>query len=761
MALNFNTLLEGYKKKLSEGVQQGLSNVRGNLNTLSTNINMVRTNPKFAQQLPQMVGYGIKDLTSEASRSLPKPLQKPMSIAGNVTGNITQGFTGLLSAPFTNQTPYQKLSNVAEGIGQVALPGKTLGFATIGTGFNALGNMVTQRRLPTLDELGQEFNKQQMESGKTALIYELTGKALKGPFDKIFGPTLRNANQFISQGIRLGGPILQNPYYRAVAKRLVIDIVRSGQELGIPSAILGFIDSDKQNFEDRLVEGLHSYVSGVGQGMAFKTGEQTLKIAPKQFLDRVIKPAIDKYRALTPQQQQGGYLKPDEFFPEYGKSQYKNIAQDDLNRTRNIIMKKLSNPNLSLTEQNQYRKVLGTIEDKIFQLQGDVKTAELAGGGRAKGGEVSKLSKPSVQGSLQDMPSLGQKKIGLKTKIPLKDIIVEESGPVPQTASRTKGAVEVVQDEVTGKYHLFDGQHRVSEALKRGESDIEALVAKGEPVQGGGWNIKPNTPQVTKGSLPQQTGEATAGLKPSAISKLEGLAKPQISVPRIVKKQVSQGENIVQKAEKVRQEALQSGKITQDVPSLPDIVRSWDIDVKSKVGIFDYLRTPDRVLKKIGLEKEINLLRTQYDKYLKKLPVEINKITDWSKRVSPQSNQRIFQYLDGKPVQLDQNELKVAGEIKDYLSEWATKLKLPADKRISHYITHIFEKDFIKKEFDPDFAKLIQNKVPGSVYDPFLEQRLGKLGFVEDTWRALDAYVKRATRKYNIDVALEPIKKRA
>ena len=194
------------------------------------------------------------------------------------------------------------------------------------------------------------------------------------------------------------------------------------------------------------------------------------------------------------------------------------------------------------------------------------------------------------------------------------------------------------------------------------------------------------------------------------------------------------------------------------------VKKSFDevqVTPRQKVGILDYLRTPDRILKKIGLEGEAKLLRTQHEKYLTELIVEINKVTEWSKKVPKESSQRIFKYLDGQKIELNTNELKVAGEIKDYLKGWAVRLKLPKDKKISHYITHIFEKDFIKKEFDPELAKIIKNKVAGSVYDPFLEQRLKKMGFVEDTWRALDAYVKRATRKANIDVALERIKSKS
>ena len=184
--------------------------------------------------------------------------------------------------------------------------------------------------------------------------------------------------------------------------------------------------------------------------------------------------------------------------------------------------------------------------------------------------------------------------------------------------------------------------------------------------------------------------------------------------------------------------------------------------VSKKVNILDYLRTPDRVLEKIGLKQESDFLKKQYNNYLDELPQEINKVTGWYERVKGNTGaeKRIFQYLDGQNVKLEGEELRVAKEMRQYLTDWADKLGLPEDKRISNYITHIFEKDFIHKEFDEDLAKLISEKIPGSVYDPFLQKRLGKMGYVEDAFRALDAYTKRAVRKYNMDPALERLRGR-
>lgn len=189
-----------------------------------------------------------------------------------------------------------------------------------------------------------------------------------------------------------------------------------------------------------------------------------------------------------------------------------------------------------------------------------------------------------------------------------------------------------------------------------------------------------------------------------------------------------------------------------------EIINRPEINVKQKANIIDWLRTPNRVLTKIGLGEEAKGLRTAYDKYVSDLPTEIDKITAWSKRVTPDANERIFNYLDGKLPRLDNpTELEVATEIKSYLKDWAKKLKLPEENQISNYITHIFEKGKIQKEFDPEVSKLIRGQVSKSVWDPFLQRRVGQPEYIQDTWQALDAYTKRAVRKYSLDPILEKI----
>lgn len=197
------------------------------------------------------------------------------------------------------------------------------------------------------------------------------------------------------------------------------------------------------------------------------------------------------------------------------------------------------------------------------------------------------------------------------------------------------------------------------------------------------------------------------------------------------------------------------------VSSLPEIISSVPTSVNKKVNLFDYIRTPDRVLKKIGFGAEATKLKNSYDEYLKELPKNIDKITAWSKEVPKDMNESLFKFLDGEAIDLPPNVLKVANEIKSWLREWADRIGIKSEDRIQHYITHIFDNELINKEFDEDLAKIISDKIPGSVYDPFLLRRLGAKGYKQDTWKALDAYVKRATRKVHLDPVLEEIQSKA
>lgn len=200
-----------------------------------------------------------------------------------------------------------------------------------------------------------------------------------------------------------------------------------------------------------------------------------------------------------------------------------------------------------------------------------------------------------------------------------------------------------------------------------------------------------------------------------------------------------------------------------DIPpdvSMRELIEKTVTPVTRKVNILDtYLRTPDRVMTKIGFGTEAKDLRRAMDGYWKELPKNLAKIGEWSKVVPAKSNERIFRFLDGQAIDLRPDEHLVASEIKKWLKEWADRLGIEEDRRVSDYITRIFAND-TPQEFDEELEKIITDTVPGSVYNPFTLRRLGARGYKMDTWKALEAYVKRGTRKVYMDPVLEKIEAR-
>jgi hypothetical protein len=232
----------------------------------------------------------------------------------------------------------------------------------------------------------------------------------------------------------------------------------------------------------------------------------------------------------------------------------------------------------------------------------------------------------------------------------------------------------------------------------------------------------------------------------------------ELEAKRPVINPAEEGKRFVDEMLEESRQARDPKGITPPVEKMVDDIYN---DVKKKVNILDFFRTPNRILEKLGLGEESKLLRKQYDTYLQELPKEVDRVSEWAKR-APKENQAIFRWLDGNKGQtLSPEARKVAEEIKDYLKEWAAKLKLPEDKQVSDYITHLFPRGAVQQEFDPEIAKLIRGKIVKSVYDPFLKKRTNKPEYVEDTWQALTAYIKRGVRKYNMDPALEQIERKA
>lgn len=277
--------------------------------------------------------------------------------------------------------------------------------------------------------------------------------------------------------------------------------------------------------------------------------------------------------------------------------------------------------------------------------------------------------------------------------------------------------------------------------------------------------------------------------------ELQSTKKPEPSIPDILQGRAPKDALPPQESTPLSRSQESASQSNGQAKPLDEIVLEFEskTPVNEKITLLDYIRTPSKVLEKIGLGKEAEALRYSYDRYAQALPIEIDKVTQWSQMAgnAPDVNERIFKYLDGQSgVELNVQEQHVATEIQSYLKTWADKLGLGDDRRISNYITHIFEDDITpqinalekkmrrakdpkvksdiqaeldnlrsSREFPDDLARILSDEVAGSVYNPFLLRRKGKRNYKMDTWAALDAYIKRATRKYYMDPALAEVKK--
>lgn len=347
--------------------------------------------------------------------------------------------------------------------------------------------------------------------------------------------------------------------------------------------------------------------------------------------------------------------------------------------------------------------------------------------------------------AVQDAFDMLKGVIGVKTKAD--DVAQTGAEVAPRLTddiARAKASGQSFDEWVKGQEEIGRARYKTASTKMREASDI-----------GDGARFLEAQKEMTEANKLFRGKDTRSQLK----AEWDGVTGEAAKVAQKLVPEIGKGASATAKADQAL--AKLPEQYQKEFSSLIDIVSQRQTEVKSKVNIIDYLRTPDRVLEKIGFVKESKLLREGYDRYVKELPKNIDKITEWSKQVPKESAKSIFKYLDGEKVDLSQGELKVAGEIKSWLAEWADRLKLPEDNRISNYITHIFDQELIAKEFDEELAKIITDRIPGSVYDPFVLKRLGKMGYKENVWEALDAYVKRATRKVNMDPALEAIQAKA
>ena len=163
-----------------------------------------------------------------------------------------------------------------------------------------------------------------------------------------------------------------------------------------------------------------------------------------------------------------------------------------------------------------------------------------------------------------------------------------------------------------------------------------------------------------------------------------------------------------------------------------------------------------------GLTQEFFDADVNHAKFLNQ---HIEITNNWKRMIGfdKRTSQKMFRFLDGKVHSrlMSSKELKIAGQIRKYfdsqiemINRYRTQFgENPVQKR-QNYITHIFDdmrKDFIDKKYPfPEYLEsMLRFIVPKEKVSPFLKARKGALGYVEDVWRALDAYSYRTSGVVN------------
>jgi len=731
---------------------------------------------------------GNNPSVGEAFKMLPQQAAQDWGNAGLVNNTILPQPIKSVLAPAVQLGPASYMNAMAKGITTFARPtstfdkigdvagmiganmpsqaGQIVTNGLMGAGFNAINNLSQGK--PIMDNFIPSYQQGVDFGYKLGPLSKAAHTVLNPALTKVLGSTETPISKYIELANKAATPEQKSQILKVAVQRFGAGVVK---EAVISSAGMGAYGATEpaQNNQDRL----NNVFNQAGQGFVFGAGSKIFGAGADVGFNNVIKPIIQGIKnpsdgALKQMSGKVGLgtknYHPDDLmemkeFTDYAQNKWQPKDKYSYEASmRDMAGKYGINP-------NQPNGRLAAKFAKILDQNWDVKNNEPLGFTQVmkrmmnqEGGVALPEGMPEptkVKGKVAPAGAGGEVKYGGEVNSPLKDAL---------EVYRKTGDREAAKANYFS-YLESEGIYYANRA-RQINNKIDAAIAKYFSSKA------PPTADLPAQSLEAPAISTEAKMVSKAVPEL-----PQPKAPELLPWELPQDVSATALPKKITPAQLGTDKIKTELnqpesvqvqpqkiisPALEKDIKNTEKLVPGKVNLLDWLRTPDRVLTKLGLGKEAQAIRSSYNNYLDQLPLELNKINKWYEQVKqdPTASQRIFKYLDGQEgVTLNSVEKKVAGEMQTYLKEWADKLDLPYDNRIASYITHIFEPDFIKKDFDEDIAKIIADKIPGSVYDPFLQQRLGAKGYVEDAFRALDAYVKRATRKVNMDPALEALQK--
>ena len=257
--------------------------------------------------------------------------------------------------------------------------------------------------------------------------------------------------------------------------------------------------------------------------------------------------------------------------------------------------------------------------------------------------------------------------------------------------------------------------------------------------------------------------------KPPAVEEVTEAPEPSFSqgITNITDEQAIElreaGLEVTEPFPSERQVIGEGGEIIPPEQSIVKGVSDNTLIVKD-IGARERVRPSRHVFEKMGLhetykgiqraEVEIGEARVAFDKKLK----EVNK---WVKK---DRRHLVFRELEnpGTMVGLTFDEKRAVAWFKQFFDEWADTLNLPAEKRIENYVTHIFEAELAQQlqetgAIDPTMSRAMEYKTPKTIFNPFLQERLGKTGVLEDPFAAASAYEARELKVLYYEPHLQKI----
>lgn len=185
------------------------------------------------------------------------------------------------------------------------------------------------------------------------------------------------------------------------------------------------------------------------------------------------------------------------------------------------------------------------------------------------------------------------------------------------------------------------------------------------------------------------------------------------------------------------------------------------------IGAKEKTRAVRKVLTRIGLWRELyKPIQKSEIEFNEELEEKRKQVRELRKLAGKDKSRWVLIFREaneaGSQVGLTFNEKRVVAKIRKWADDWANRKGLSQERRIKDYIPHLFEEE-IKRELnteagiDPLVASILREKSAFPITDPFLKERLGALGFIEDPFAAMEAYDTVSLRALHYGALLDKI----